>query len=659
MKLRKQPAKAVMLVICLLLSLFPGVPVRAAQETGKAYTETTPVYVLIKEEPAGRWLTRYNFIHNIVINGTTFPAYCLESMLKSPNDGVLYHTIDPSAMGYSDRMMTGMREILRNGYPYTTKICGYNFGNDTVAAQSATQIAARMWASYQKEQEGASYLAFSFWNPEPKRGTPLVKMGTADGAEAVWGAATALFQLAKSGAVTTINAAFAMERIVVPTESTGGGILVYLKVSLTNCEYATLSFSEEGAEIISVSKGTAQKIEEGAEVTVRVPASAAGHEMTVTASGYSTKASSSLHFYQEDTRTMQRLFVGRTDRYGVTITTKTVALPTPTPTPVVGKVSVSKKALTSGSSSAGPGQQDDNGELAGARLQILDETGKVVYEWVTDGKERQLNGVLEAGKTYILHEAEAPFGYTLAKDQTFTVHADGSLSRVVMEDKPTRVEISKKSALDGSELAGARLQIFEGEKLITEWVTDGRKRTFTGLLKAGGTYRLHEAEAPKGYVLAADITFTVGTNGETDRVEMVDDYTRVVISKRSYGSEEALAGASLQILDGTGQVVDEWVSNGLDHETVAMLTPGGCYTLHETEAPAGYVLGDDVIFTVPRGAETGEVVIYNAKMALTSPITGDGTGNYVLYGIFAFLAAFNTSAIRRRGRKRGSLHGSS
>ncbi len=652
MKFRKQPAKAVMLVVCLLLSLFRGSSAQAAQETGRAYTETTPVYVLIKEEPAGRWLTRYNFIHNIVINGTTFPAYCLESMLKSPNDGVSYHTIDPSVMGYSERMMTGMREILRNGYPYTTKICGYDFGSDTVAAQAATQIAARMWASYQKEQEGASYLAFSFWNPEPKRGTPLVKVGTADGAEEVWGAATALFQLAKSGAVTTINAAFAMERIVVPTEGTGDGILVYLKVSLTNCEYATLSFSIDGAQIVSVSKGTAQKIEEGAEVTVRLPASAAGSEMTVMASGYSTKAASSLHFYQEDTRTMQRLFVGRTDRFGVTITTKAFAIPTLPP--VVGKVAVSKKALTSGSSSAGSENESGNGELAGARLQILDQSGNVVYEWVTDGKERQLNGVLEAGKTYILHEAEAPTGYTLAKDQTFTVHADGSLSRVVMEDKPTRVEISKKSALDGSELAGARLQIYEGERLITEWVSDGRKKTFTGLLKAGGTYRLHEAEAPKGYVLAKDITFSVGTDGETDSVEMVDDYTRVVISKRSYGSEEALAGASLQILDSAGQVVDEWVSDGTEHETVAMLTSGGCYTLHETAAPEGYAIGDDVIFTVPRGAETGEVVIYNAKMGLTSPITGDSTGNYVLYGIFAFLAAFNTSAIRRRGRKRRS-----
>lgn len=732
MKYRHKPATAAMLILCLLLSVFSGGAAMAGTGTITAGTEKTPVYFLLKEEPAGRWLETYNYIHTITINGTVYPAYCVESSKRSPN-GTAYFAIDKAKMQYSATMMSGLQEILRNGYPYTTCICGIDFGTDTVKAQAATQVAARMWASYRKEQEGASYNVFLFWNPEPKKGNALVKVGTAPGAQEVYDAAIALFRLAKSGQQSVIEAAVDYHIVELPKKHKGGDYLIDFQVSMTNCSYATLSFGLSGAEIVEVSNGTPECIANGATVKVRVPGSAAGTTMTVAAHGYSTKTEQSLQFYAEQSGHQQRLFVGRTDVFGVTVRETNVTLPEP-PT---GPVEISKTSFA-GTSSGSKEKEKEQEELKGAHLQILDAEGNVIFEWVTDGKPKELNAVLEAGVTYTLHEVSAPEGYTIAADQTFTVNADGTLSKVVMEDRPTHVEISKKSALDGSMLKGAKMQILDGKKVVYEWVTDGKVRSLVGKLTAGKTYTLHEAEAPKGYLKADDVTFTVSKNGAVDKVEMTDNYTRVLISKISlvdgkelagaeltledskgqvvaewvtdgtekrieaelvpgekytlretaspdgyliaeavsfhYGVDEPkvvmkdaptvlrtskadkdtglpLPGAQMQILDGSGNVVEEWVSNGTIHNTVAKLTAGERYILHEVKAPEGYVRSEDVEFVVPETEEGEEVIFYNAKMDSGIPGTGDGMGRYVLYGIFAFLAAVNTGYLRHRSRK--------
>ena len=731
---RNKRITALLLLVCLILSVTPFQAAWAASDTGTSTTVTTPEYFLVKEEEAGRWLGSKNYIHYITIGGQTFPAYCVESSKKSPVDGTTYFEIDGSAMKYSQTMMEGLQEILRNGYPYTTVICGIDFGSDTVKAQAATQAACRMWASYRKDQENANYNVFGFWNPEPKRGKVLVKAGTAEGADRVYNAAIALFQLAKSGQKTVITAAFDVQTIELPTKEHVDTLQVNLNVSMKNCDYATLSFSIPSAKMVGNTKADGGKVKNGQQVQVLVPSTEAGKTLVVVASGYSTKMASSLRFYAEDSGHRQRLFVGRTDSYDITVTQKSIGLPTNTPTPERGDVSVSKRTFASSSSDGGAQGE----ELKGAHLQIIDENGQVVVDWVTDGKEKKLDAMLIAGATYTLHEVSAPEGYLLAKDQKFTVNADGTVSKVVMEDKPTRVEISKKSALDGSLLSGALLQIYDGNTKVYEWRTDGKVRTLVGKLTAGKTYRLHEEEAPKGYLKAEDVTFTVSTTGATDKVEMIDDYTKVVISKVSlldgtgvtgaklslsdsngteleawlsdgtpkeinavlvageeytlteqqapdgfyqaesvtfvYGEEnsvvmqdaptvvttykkdmstkELLSGATLQILDMSGKLMEEWVSNGTAHNTVAKLTAGAQYILHEVKPPAGYQVAKDIVFSVPKKEEKTELILYNSKVALPSPKTGDSVGSYVMYGIFSFMAAVNTGILTRHKRRK-------
>ena len=69
----------------------------------------------------------------------------------------------------------------------------------------------------------------------------------------------------------------------------------------------------------------------------------------------------------------------------------------------------------------------DGKALSGAKLQILDKDGRVVEEWVSDGKDHEIKGLI-IGETYTLHEETAPDGYTAAADETFSIDENGEVT---------------------------------------------------------------------------------------------------------------------------------------------------------------------------------------------------------------------------------------
>ena len=63
--------------------------------------------------------------------------------------------------------------------------------------------------------------------------------------------------------------------------------------------------------------------------------------------------------------------------------------------------------------------------LKGASLRIREkESGKVVCEWTSSRKKETFRARLTAGRTYVLEETKAPYGYRKAKKVEFTVPAD-------------------------------------------------------------------------------------------------------------------------------------------------------------------------------------------------------------------------------------------
>ncbi|MFQ6967590.1 MAG: collagen binding domain-containing protein [Subdoligranulum sp.] len=160
-------------------------------------------------------------------------------------------------------------------------------------------------------------------------------------------------------------------------------------------------------------------------------------------------------------------------------------------------------------------------------------------------------------------------------------------------------------------MSGAKPKITDADgKTVAEWVTDGTPHYMERIPM--GTYTLTETMAPteQGYVRAESVTFEVGPTGDIQRVEMKDDFTKVEISKADMTDGRELPGAKLKITDANGSSIAEWETNGQPHR-IERLKPGE-YTLTETAAPAGYLLSEEVRFTVQETGEIQKVTMYDA-----------------------------------------------
>ena len=280
-----------------------------------------------------------------------------------------------------------------------------------------------------------------------------------------------------------------------------------------------------------------------------------------------------------------------------------------------------------------------------------DENGYFVFDEIPYGE-------------YIIHEIEAPTGYILS-DESYpvTVSEDGDVVEITAVNKPITVEISKRDVY-GNELKGAKMQIIDSEgNIVDEWTSDGTDHIVTKI--PVGNYTLKEIAAPDGYVIATDIKFTVDVYGNVTvenvdstalsdngypLIVMVDDTTKVRISKQDITTGEELPGATLQIIDEDGNVVEEWVSTDEAHFIEGKLIAGKEYTLRETIAPDGYEIANEISFTVNEDGSVTEVVMYDELTPkTTTPYTGDNHSDFAAFALMgASLIIFLVLIISRK-----------
>lgn len=180
-----------------------------------------------------------------------------------------------------------------------------------------------------------------------------------------------------------------------------------------------------------------------------------------------------------------------------------------------------------------------------------------------------------------------------------------------------------------------------------------------------GEYVLKEIAAPDGYIIATDIKFNVDVYGNVTvenvdskavsdngdpLITMVDDTTKVQISKQDITTGEELPGATLQIIDEDGNVVEEWVSTDEAHFIEGKLIAGKEYTLRETIAPDGYEIANEIRFTVNEDGSVTEVVMYDEHTPKTdTPYTGDNHSDFAAFALMgASLIIFLVLIISRK-----------
>ena len=332
----------------------------------------------------------------------------------------------------------------------------------------------------------------------------------------------------------------------------------------------------------------------------------------------------------------------------------------------------------------------DDKELPGAELEVRDkETNELIDSWTSTDEAHEIVGKLIVGKTYILKETVAPTGYSyITTDIEFTINNDGTITTeaptttdedgnptgILAQDSRLWFCVDKISVTSQSEVKGAELTVYDKEtgKEITKWVSDGEAaHNFGEYLTAGKDYILRETIAPDGYTYISDTEFRVNRDGtiETllnktidlngnDIYLVEDDLTRIIVEKVDEDGNP-VKKARMAIVDAeTGELIREWITDGEEKEITGKLIAGRTYRLVELEAPKGFVIAQDIEFTVPKEAETVEIRMVdledNGKNVgkTVSVKTGDtaGTGRYIFLMAAAVLCMVFTG-VRKKSKQ--------
>ncbi len=307
---------------------------------------------------------------------------------------------------------------------------------------------------------------------------------------------------------------------------------------------------------------------------------------------------------------------------------------------------------------AGTGQPLAGGVFAlCARTDIAESDGTLllkadaVIEQKATGADGRLTfcADLPIGGSYYVKEIKAPAGYATTgevRDFTFTYAGDGTEEVAfdfTFENQPTQVSVSKTDITTGKELPGAKLEVRdEGGTVVDSWVSQEEPHLIQGL-EAGKAYTLREESAPRGYVIAEEITFQVGDTGAVQTVTMEDDCVvgKVRIRKTDQLTGKPMKGVEFELRDSKGKLLERLVTDRkgrAESQEYPVMAQGkkakgkaAVYTLKETKTLDGYRL-DETEHKIRFSCEDDKtrVVEYrldlkNERLEEESPKTGDDT----------------------------------
>ncbi len=257
---------------------------------------------------------------------------------------------------------------------------------------------------------------------------------------------------------------------------------------------------------------------------------------------------------------------------------------------------------------------------------------------------------------YYLKELSVPGSYYLNETE-YLVHLEykDQETKVIAADveavnTQTSTVISKTSITNSGELPGCELQITDATgSAIVSW-TSGNKDSIklneklkdmgyhnvTAILDEKGAvqvnglfhdtaYTLTETRPADGFVTADSISFQLvqGENGQTlvaiangenrtlqtdNVIHMVDDTTKVEISKSEIAGSEEIPGCELEITEkDTDTVIESWISTKEKHIIEQKLAVGKNYILTEKRPADGYTTADSIEFVIEDSGEVQSV----------------------------------------------------
>lgn len=244
--------------------------------------------------------------------------------------------------------------------------------------------------------------------------------------------------------------------------------------------------------------------------------------------------------------------------------------------------------------------------------------GEVAETLIVGEDGTALSKELYIGK-YEIQETKQPDGYVLdpkcyeVEIKYQNQNTPVVLTEISIPNEPTKVRLVKSEKGSETPLLGVTFHFWEkGEENEKREVTTEKDGTILLEQLLPGTYCFQEIRTLPGYILDPAVYEVVveadGTiNGEKEEILNVEnDYTKVEFTKHDRASGKVLEGGRYQITDLSGNVVDEWKGKTTPHLTERLLS-GTEYIFKEIEAPSGYLVAEDVRFTVANTEEIQKV----------------------------------------------------
>jgi LPXTG-motif cell wall-anchored protein len=304
-------------------------------------------------------------------------------------------------------------------------------------------------------------------------------------------------------------------------------------------------------------------------------------------------------------------------------------------------------------------QKDENGKRtlemingvpasAGAVVATLttDENGEASMEDLPLGKYQVVE--IEAPKGFVLCDEPFPVELTYKDDHTDVVYGNADF---VNERVKTKLSVIKTDGVTKNPVEGATYGVFAKEDILDvngEVAVKADTMVDTAVTTASGqaifaadlplaNYYVKEVESPEGYVMDdtvydVDFTYKDPLTAVLEKEITVEETPIIVeVSKTDITTGKELKGATLEVIDSDGEVYASWVTDGKPHQLEAI--PAGDYTLKETASPYGYLIANEVEFTVEETGEIqkvamsdervkGAVEIYKTDSKTKSPIKG-------------------------------------